>query len=52
MTPLIASGMILNATLDTIAPIVTLSGSLSITITQNTPYTESGARWTDANDGS
>lgn len=51
-TPLVASGMTLTTILDTVAPIVTLSGAATLTLTQNTPYVELGATWVDAIDGS
>lgn len=51
-TPVVASGMTLTTVLDTVAPVVMLSGSATVTITQNTTYTESGATWTDMIDGS
>lgn len=44
--------MTLTTTLDTVAPVVTLSGAATLTIIQNTVYTESGATWTDLIDGS
>jgi len=37
---------------DTIAPVISLTGSSSISIPQGTPYVEQGATWTDAVDGS
>ncbi len=36
---------------DTIAPLITLTGSNSVNVDQNQPYTEQGAVWTDAIDG-
>ena len=37
---------------DTTAPIVTLSGSATLTVAQGSSYTDAGARWTDNFDGS
>jgi len=36
---------------DTTPPVMTLSGSASISITKNSTYSESGANWTDTLDG-
>lgn len=48
----IASGMTLTTVLDTVAPIVILNGPATLTLSQNSTYTESGAIWTDTIDGS
>jgi S-layer homology domain len=51
-SPVVASGMTLTGILDRTAPITTLIGSGNISVIQNSTYTDSGASWTDAQDGS
>ncbi len=50
-TPIVASGMTLTGTFDITPPVVTLVGSGNISILQGSIYSESGATWTDATDG-
>ncbi len=51
LTPVVASGMSLLGTIDLTRPVITLIGSSTVTLTQGTAYTESGATWSDTLDG-